>query len=157
MTSIKTIKSAINESIDHAKIKMEALKQQAAATEAKVDEKIEEQRKAVVKAAGDLGDHLKEIGASANEVGEEIKAKVDNVDVQVALGKMECKDSAQKAKEEVAKYAHEFEQSIEKAKAIEDEKLEQVKSKFADYMTKMSEFKANVEAKVEAKIESYKG
>lgn len=152
MTTIESIKASINEQIDHAKVKVEALKLQASLGKAELNDAIEQKRIEAAKSAADLRDHLKEIGVSAGEALEHLNAKVDNLSVQVALGKMESKDAVQQAKDKVTQYAHQFESALEQAGKVEEEKLAKVKEKFAHYMTKMSELKASLEAK----IESYK-
>ncbi|WP_440875899.1 hypothetical protein [Thalassotalea sp. PLHSN55] len=150
MTSIETIKSAINETIDHAQMKVEALTLQASLGKADLEDNIKAKRKAAVVAAAELSTHLEEIGVTASDVKESINTEIENLQLQVALGKMEGKSSMEQAKNEVTKYAGQFESVIEQAESIEAEKVEQVKVKLSDYMTKMSDLKASIEVKVDS-------
>lgn len=150
MTTIETIKSTINETIDHAQMKVDALKLQTALGKAELEDNLEEKRKAAADAAAHLSKYLESIGATAGDVKESINTEVENLQVQVALGKMEGKECIENAKDEVTKYAGQFESVLEKAKIIEEEKVGEVKEKLSDYMAKMSTLKASMEAKVES-------
>ncbi len=150
MTTIETIKSAINETMDHAQMKVQALKLQASLGKADLEDNIQEKRKVAVKAAAELSKHLESIGVTANDVKDSINSELENLQVQVALGKMESKEAIEKSKDVVTKCAGQFESVLEKAQSIEAEKVEQVKVKLSDYMTKMSDLKASIEANVES-------
>ncbi|WP_440875897.1 hypothetical protein [Thalassotalea sp. PLHSN55] len=150
MTTIETIKSAINETMDHAQMKVQALKLQASLGKADLEDNIQEKRKVAVKAAAELSKHLESIGVTANDVKDSINSELENLQVQVTLGKMESKEAIEKSKDVVTKCAGQFESVLEKAQSIEAEKVEQVKVKLSDYMTKMSDLKASIEANVES-------
>lgn len=150
MTTITTIKSAINNTIDQVEMKSEALRLQSSLGKAELEDSIREKRLAAVDAAEHLSHYLEKIGVTANDVKENIKGEVDNLQVKIALGKMESKESAEKVTDRVAKYAGQFESVLEKAESIEEEKVAQVKSKLSDYMTKMSALKASMQVKVES-------
>lgn len=150
MTTIEAIKSAINESIDHAQMKVEASKLQASLGRANLEDKLEDKRKATVRAATNLSTHLEVIGVTASDLKNNIDTEIENLQVQVALGKMEGKESIEKAKDEVTKYAEKFESVIEEVENIKTDKVEGVKEKLTDYMIKVSDLKASIEAKVDS-------
>ena len=150
MTTITKIKSAISKTIDQVEMKSEALRLQSSLGKAELEDSIKEKRLAAVDAAAHLSQYLENIGVTARDVKETIQGEVDNLQVQIALGQMESKESAEKVTDRVAKYAGQFESVLEKVESIEEDKVAQVKSKLSDYMTKMSALKASMEVKVES-------
>lgn len=158
MTTIDKIKSSINEQIDHAQIKADALKLQASLEKDELENNIKVKAKEAQDAATKLIDYLESIGASATasinqsvEDGKEaINQGTDTLKVQFALGKMDGKDTVQKVKDDISKYSNQFEMELSKAKEIEGKVADKVKAGLTDYMTKMSKLKATIEAKVES-------
>lgn len=150
MTTIETIKSNINETLDHAKMKVDALSLQARLEKAELIKTIQHKKKAMAHAASDVGNYLENIGSSVGDVKAKIKAEAESLRLQVTLGEMEGKSASEQAKDELTQYASRFESALSKAKAVEAEKVDKVKEKFTAYMTKMSDLKASLEAKVES-------
>ncbi|WP_019028025.1 hypothetical protein [Colwellia piezophila] len=149
MTTIETIKAEINEQMNHVQMKTDEIKLQVALGEAELNDSIIAKRKEAAVAATELSDYLTDIGASFGDVKDNISANVDNLKLQVALGKMDSKDVIIEAKAELIKSTEQFEKSLEKTKSIQAEKVEQVKDKVSNYMTKVSSLKASIEAKIE--------
>lgn len=149
MTTIETIKAEINEQINHAQMKVDAVKLQLALGEAELNDTIIAKRKDAAEAAAELSDYLTDIGASFGAVKDNISANVDNLKLQVALGQMVSKEVILQAKAELTKSTEQFEIALESTKSIKDEKVTQVKGKVSDYMTKVSSLKASIEAKID--------
>lgn len=149
MTTIKKIKSDINENINYAQMKTDAVRVQLALGKTEFNDHIIAKQIEASNAAEELSKHLMNIGVSAGEIQNDIISNVDNLRLQVELGKMEGKTAIEQFTSEQAKYSEKFEKSIEKVKKIEQEKIQEVKVKVLDYLTKISNFKANIAAKVD--------
>ncbi len=148
MTTIETIKSAINEELDHAQMKVEALSLQTTLGKADLADNLKDKRESAINAATELSKYLESIGVTANDLGDNINSEVENLKLQVALGKMESKESLEKAKDALTKCAGQFEDVVGELKIIQHEKISEVKGKLSTYMAKMSQLKATIEAKV---------
>jgi chromosome condensin MukBEF ATPase and DNA-binding subunit MukB len=149
MTTIETIKAEINEQMNHAQMITDEIKLQLTLGEAELNDSIIAKRKEASAAAAELSDYLTDIGASFGDVKDNILANVDNLKLQVALGKMDSKEVIIQAKTELTKSTDQFEKALESTKSIQTEKVEQVKNKISDYMNKVSSLKASIEAKIE--------
>lgn len=150
MATLEKMKTTVNNQIDHAQIKVEALQFQASFGNKALIDNIQLKLKSMMIAAISLSQYLETIGAAVGEAKNAINIEIDNLQMQVVLGDMEGKESVESVKDSLTKYAGQFEKSLELTKNIEQEKITHVYVKLFKYMEKISILKASVEAKLES-------
>ena len=152
MKSLTAIKAEVNRSLDHARMKAEAVRLQLTLGKAEFNDNLIVKQEEATQAAQHLSQYLSEIGASVGKMEADIATQADNIKLKVALGKMEGTESLEEVKAELTRATSQFENSFEGIERVEAEKVSQVKAKLSDYMAKVSSLKASVEAKLESTI-----
>jgi len=140
MSIIKNIRAAIDIRLDHLDAQAEALDAQLEGTKEEALKRIEQQKESLVAALNRVEDILKDSAATASE---ELRAAIDHLRVQLALGKA---DSGDLLSEQEKKIRHAI-------KALED-RLEHTEEGLEDKISKQSAAFVRIANKLRAEFES---
>ena len=152
MKSIKEVRAAINVKLDKIEAKAEAAKAQFDLSKADVNTRIEQQEKSLLAAAEELTAKLEGAGAIAQEEVTKIKGSLEGLQVQLALGSADTRDTFNKKKNEISRRIAEFNAELDAAKAAND------KATVEEIMAAMEAYAllaVALEAELEAADENY--
>ena len=149
MTILDSIKAAVTKTTEQVQKTGDSLHLQAKLGMAEFEDYLEQKRKDTKDAANNLSEQLDSIATSLNETKDNAAAEVDHLKVQVALGKMEGKDSIENAQNALTQYASQLDTALASTKALEAKKVEELKTNISEYIEKASVLKATIKEKLD--------
>jgi len=150
MSYVKTIREAINENLDKMQAKAEAAELQASLGQMELETRFGDQYRSMSEAATQLHEKLIEAGFPEEKIKQEAQEALDNLQLKLALGKMESRDAVDEVKQQVEQRISDFDKALDGIDLEQYEgKVKKIAPAIRSYAEKVAGMKAALDARAD--------
>lgn len=147
MSRIQSIRESVNTQLDKWEAAAAALQAQLDLTHSQVHERLEEQKKQFNDALNSFKENIEHVKEISSDKKQRIESQIEEMQVQMVLGKAETKDTFLKQKQDLQNSISKFEDGL-------DREIESIESKLDEKFSKSANALINTANKFEAELDA---